>query len=126
MANFSTHFANAIIDHMLRNQAYTPASTIYLALFTAAPTDAGGGTEVVGGSYARQAITLSAASGGATSNTVAIEFTCPACTVVAAGIYDTNSGGNLLAWNTVTNKTLGAGDIYRVPVGDLDISADTT
>jgi len=49
MASISDYYENKIIDHMLRGQAFTPPSTIYLALYTVAPTDAGGGTEVSGG-----------------------------------------------------------------------------
>jgi hypothetical protein len=65
MAEFTDYLENKIIDHMLRNQAYTPPSTVYVALFTTATGDDGSGTEVSGGSYARQAVTLGAASGGA-------------------------------------------------------------
>ena len=57
MAEFTDFLENKIIDHMLRNQAYTPPTTVYVALFTTATTDAGGGTEVSGGAYARQAVT---------------------------------------------------------------------
>lgn len=35
MANLSDYMENKIIDHMLRNQAYTPPATVYVALFTA-------------------------------------------------------------------------------------------
>ena len=59
MAEFSNFMENKIIDHMLRNQAYTPPATVYVALYTSDPTDADTGTEVSGGSYARQNAGLS-------------------------------------------------------------------
>lgn len=47
---------NRTLDHRFRGQPDTPAATLYLALFTSATTDAGGGTEVTGNGYARVAI----------------------------------------------------------------------
>ena len=44
-----------ILNHVFRNVAYTAPATVYVGLFTTATTDAGGGTEVTGGGYARQA-----------------------------------------------------------------------
>lgn len=56
MSDLSDFFENKIGDHMLRNQAYTPPATVYVALFTAATgLEANNPTaEVAGGSYARQ------------------------------------------------------------------------
>jgi len=53
---------NKIINHVLRNTAYTAPATVYAALFTATPGESSAGTEVTGGSYARQAATFSAPS----------------------------------------------------------------
>ena len=128
MAAFSDYYENKIIDHMLRGEAFTPPSTIYLGLFTEAPTDAGGGTEVSGGGYARQSITLDAASGGATTNSSDITFpqaTADWGTIVAVGIFDAETGGNLLMWaNLSQSKTVNNGDTFKIAAGDLDISVD--
>jgi hypothetical protein len=99
---------------------------VYVALFTVAPSDAGGGTEVTGGSYARKVATFSAASSGATSNDDNIDFTgMPAVTTVAIGIFDALTTGNMLLYGTLTtNKTTDAGDTLRIATGDLDISID--
>jgi hypothetical protein len=101
-------------------------TTVYIALYTAAPNDAGGGTEATGGSYARQAATFSAASGGATSNATNVDFaSMPAATIVAIGVHDAITSGNLLVWGTLSsNKALDAGDTLRIATGDLDISID--
>jgi hypothetical protein len=37
---------------------YTSVATVYVSLWTSDPTDAGSGTEVSGGSYARTAVHL--------------------------------------------------------------------
>jgi hypothetical protein len=128
VAGFSDYYENKVIDHMLRNQAFTPPSTVYVGLYTAAPTDAGGGTEVSGGSYARQAVTLAAASAGATQNSADITFptaTADWGTIVAAGLFDAVSAGNLLAWNNLTaSKTVANGDTFKITAGSLTISVD--
>ena len=74
MAHFSTYLAQALLNHVFRNTAYTQPTTVYVALYTAAPTDAGGGTEVTGGSYARQSAAFSAPSGNQISNSAQVTF----------------------------------------------------
>lgn len=126
----SNYLENKLIDWFFRGQSYTPPATIYVALFTVAPTAAGGGTEVVGGSYGRVAIasslanwagtqgagTTAASSGttGQTSNNNAITFPSPTAAwgqAVAIGLYDASSGGNLLIFgNLATPKTINNGD----------------
>lgn len=111
------------IDHLLRNQSFTPTASVYLALFTTATTDAGGGTEVTGGSYAPQAITFSAAASGATSNTAAVTFTnMPAATVTHAAIVDATTGWNMLFHGALTaSKTTTAGQTLTFAIGDIDV-----
>lgn len=124
--NLSNYLENKVLDHILGTTAYTMPAAVYVALYTVAPSDTGGGTEVSGGSYARQSATFSSASSGATSNSANIDFNnMPACTVVAVGIFDSITTGNLLVWGTLTaNKSLDAGDILRIASGDLDITID--
>lgn len=124
--NLSNYLENKVLDHILGTTAYTMPATVYVALYTVSPNDAGGGTEVTGGSYARQTASFSSASSGATSNTSNIDFNnMPACTVVAIGIHDALTSGNLLVWGTLTaNKALDSGDILRIASGDLDITID--
>jgi hypothetical protein len=137
----SDYLENKLLDH-LRGIAFTAPSTWYVALHTATPIDSGGGTEVSGGSYARQAVsanstalsgtqgagTTGASSGasGAISNNNAIAFTnMPACTVVGIGIYDASTGGNLLWYGAVgTSKTFNAGDTANFAAGQLSIQID--
>ena len=120
------YLETALLNHVLRNTAYTPPTTVYMALFTAAPTDAGGGTEVVGGSYARQAVAWNAPVAGASANTSAEQFIgMPACTVVAVGLYDALTAGNLLFHYTLgTPKTYVAGDTVDIAATAMSVTLD--
>jgi hypothetical protein len=124
--NLTNYLENKLLDHFLGTTSYTMPSPVYVALFTVAPGDAGGGTEVTGGSYARQTAAFSAASSGATSNSANVDFTgMPAATTVAIAIFDASTSGNMLVHGTLTtNKTTDAGDTLRIATGDLDISID--
>jgi hypothetical protein len=129
----SDYLENELLDHVLGNAAYSAPATVYVALFTSAPTDAGGGTEVSGGSYARVAVTNNdtnwpAASGGAKSNGTEITFpdaTADWGTVVAFAIFDAASDGNMLYWAELTqSKTVATGDTAKFAVGELDVTED--
>jgi hypothetical protein len=124
--NLTNYLENKLIDHFLGTTSYTMPADVYVGLFTVAPSDSGGGTEVSGGSYARQIATFTAASGGATSNDSNLDFTgMPSATVVAIAIFDNLTSGNMLLHGTLTvNKTTDAGDTLRIATGDLDISID--
>lgn len=118
-----------LLDHLGGNGSYT-APTPYVGLFTAAPSDAGGGTECSGGSYARvNANTLfGAASGTTMSNDGAITFptaTGSWGTVTHFGIFDASTAGNLLIWGALgTSKAVGSGDTASFATGELDITLD--
>lgn len=126
--NLTNYLENKLLDHFLGTTAFTMPSPVYVALFTVAPSDAGGGTEVTGGPgpYERKTATFSAASSGATSNSANIDFTgMPAATTVAIALFDAITSGNMLVYGTLTaNKTTDAGDTLRIATGDLDISID--
>jgi hypothetical protein len=60
------------------------------------------------------------------SNTGAVEYptaTANYGTVVAVGIFDALSSGNLLAYaNLTTSKVVSTGDVFRFNTGDLDVT----
>jgi len=127
MANNLTNVAeNLVLDHFLGVTNYPFDSTIFVGLYTVAPTDSTSGTEVTGGSYARQAITFDAAVDGATQNSSNVDFTgMPATTTVAIAIHTAVAGGTMLMYGTLTTaKQTDAGDTLRIAEGDLDISID--
>lgn len=120
----TTSLANSLLNAVLRNTAYTSPATVYLAVFTSAPTAAGGGTEVIGGSYVRQAITFAAPSGGAATNAAQISIAgMPACTVYGLAIMGAASSGTMLFYGALaTPKPVNAGDTFKVNAGDLNIA----
>ena len=132
MAAFSDYLEAAILNHVFRNTAiFTPPANVYLALFTAAPSASGGGTEVSGGSYARKAVSTTSqwnapGAGGLTDNINAQVFATPTAswgTVTHFGIFDAASAGNLLFHGALTaSKVINSGDTVQFPAGDLDIT----
>jgi len=110
----------------VRNTTFTSPATVYLGLFTTDPTDGGTGTEVSGGSYARQAITFSAPSNGVTSNNAQVTFPTATAnwgTVGWIGIYDALTSGNLLYHAPLTtSKTIANGDVFIVSSGNLTLT----
>lgn len=145
MSALSDYLENKIIDWLLRGQTFTPPATVYVGLLTVAPSDAGGGTEVTGGSYTRVAVasslanwagsqsagstTASSGTGGTTSNNAAVTFPAPTAnwgTVVAFGVYDASSAGNLLFYASLTtSKTINNGDAApSFAAGALTFQAD--
>ena len=128
MAGFSDYLEDKVLNHVFGGTNYTAPVTHYVALYTVAPDDTGGGTEVTGGSYVRQtgAFTVSGTSPTTATNAAAVEYptaTDNYGTVVAAGILDASTGGNLLAYaNLDTSKPVTTGDVFRFDAGDLDIT----
>jgi len=126
MAEFSNYLENALINATLRNTAYTSPSVVYIALYTSDPTDANTGTQVSGGSYARQSATFGAPSNGTSTNSAAIEFpqaTASWGTVTHIGILDALTSGNLLYHTALdTSKTIDTGDIFKISIGSLSVN----
>ena len=126
MSELSNHLENALINATLRNTSYTSPATVYAALFTTDPTDAGSGTEVSGGSYARTSITFGSPSNGVTTNSADVTF--PTCTVAWGtvthmGIYDASTSGNLLYHTPLdASKTVDSGDIFKISSGNLSVT----
>jgi len=77
MAALSDHAEALLLDWLMTTGSATRPTAWYVALYTAAPSDSGGGTEVSGSGYSRQAVTFDAASspGGTTSNAGVVSFT---------------------------------------------------
>lgn len=126
MAEMSNYLENALINATLRNTAYTSPTTVYVGLYTSDPTDAGSGTEVSGGSYARTAVTFGAPSDGVSTNSAAVEFpqaTASWGTVAYIGILDASTSGNLLYHTALdASKTIASGDVFRIATGSLSVT----
>jgi hypothetical protein len=127
MAEFSNYLENALINAVLRNTSYTSPTTVYVALYTADPTDADiTANEVTGGSYARTSATFGAPSNGVSVTTADVTFpTCTSAwgTVTHIGIRDASTAGNLLFHTPLdVSKTIDSGDIFKISSGNLSVT----
>ena len=126
MAEMSNYLENALINVTLRATTYTAPTTVYVALFTTDPTDAGTGTELSGSAYTRKSATFGAPSNGASVTTADITFdqaTGSWGTVGWIGIYDASTAGNLLYHTPLTtSKTIDTGDIFKIASGSLSVT----
>jgi hypothetical protein len=126
MAEMSNYLENALINASLRATTFTAPSVVYVGLYTTDPTDAGTGTEVSGGSYARQSATFGAPSNGVSTTTADITF--PQCTsswgtVSHIGILDALTTGNLLYHTPLTtSKAIDTGDLFKIASGSLTVT----
>lgn len=140
MAAMTDFLENKMIDFLFRAQALgitgasaaagTGPTAFFFGLFTATPSDTGGGTEVTGGSYARVSVTsalagfagtqglttttVSSGASGTTANNAAITFPAPSAAwgvVTSFAIFDATTAGNMLFWGALTtSKTINSGD----------------
>ena len=128
MAALSDHAEALLLDWLMTSGSATRPTAWYVALYTAAPSDSGGGTEVSGSGYAREAVTFAAATspGGTTSNTGAVSFTASGGdwgSITHIGIHDASTGGNLLWHGAMTaSKTVADGDTLEFSIGNIDLT----
>jgi hypothetical protein len=131
----SNYLANKLLNNVFNGGAWSPPATVYVSLHTAALNAAGVGTEVSGGSYARQAITANTTNFPTTTtreikNAVAFNFPVAAApwgTVIYFGVWDALSGGNLIWYGEVDpNKTIGTGDALSIPIDLLIFQLNDT
>ena len=144
MAAMSNYLENKIIDHVFRGVAYTAPAAIYIGLYTSAPSDTGGGTEVAGNNYARAALAPSVANwaatnaalsttnpssgtSGQTSNNAVVTFNTPSGswgTVTHFCIFDALAG-NLLFWGALSaSKLIQSGDAVSIQASQLVVQID--
>lgn len=129
MGAFTNYLENKVLDHTLKGTAFTQPSNLYIALYTSDPTETGAaGTEVSGGSYARQAISFNAASSGTATNAATITFptaTASWGTVSHWQILDASTAGNPLIYGAFTaSKTIATDDTFKINAGALSITLD--
>jgi hypothetical protein len=132
--SLSTYVENETLDHWIGGEVAPDVATLYFALFTAAPSDDGGGTEVSGTDYAREGITnnltnFPAASAGSKTNDTEVDFGTAGSggwgTVTHVGIFDASSAGNLLLWGALDlSKIINENDGFKFEVDDLTFALD--
>lgn len=125
--SFTNDLETRVLQWALTNGSPTRPTAWYVGLFTAAPGEAGGGTEVSGGSYVREAVTFTV-SGNTATNSAAIEWptaTGTWGTITHVAVFDASTSGNMLVYASLTSsKTIASGDVLRIPAGDLDVTLD--
>jgi hypothetical protein len=130
MSAMTDYLEGEIIKHIFRTGSFTKPTVLAVGLFTAAPSDAGGGTEVTGGSYARATLNpldanwaAPSSGNGVTSNSSTITFATPSAnwgSVTHFAVFDAASAGNMLFWGSLTvSKTINSGDTVTFPAGSL-------
>lgn len=122
----SNYLEDKILNHVFKATAYTAPATTYAALMTAAPNETGGGTEVAGGSYARQAITWGSPSAGTIANSSTLTFSAlPAATITHIAVYDAATSGNLLYYGGLSSNIVSiSGADVEFAAGDFAIIED--
>jgi len=132
MSAASDYLEVEIRKHIFRTGSFTKPTVLAVALYTAAPGETGGGTEVSGGSYARVQRdpldanwTAASATDGLTDNAAALTFPAPTANwgvVTYQALHDATSGGNMLIYAALTvSKTVNNGDAApNFPIGALD------
>lgn len=117
--------AEALALDLIQGGTQTVTTPLKLALVTVAGSESAAGTEVVGGSYARQTIAMTAAatSTGTTtsSNSAVITFpNMPTCTVVGFEIWDSSGTPKKLWYDYgITSRPYTLGDAATVAVGAI-------
>lgn len=138
MSAFSDYLEEGLLEHTLRGQPLPVPSAIYIALYTADPTDANTGVEVSDSAYIRQDAakgepiasgwTAPTPSGDGTmvSNAKLIQFPPTAdgnVTISHWAILDAQTGGNMLYHAPFTTaKTLEINDVLSIDIGGMQIT----
>lgn len=139
MSKFSNYTEANIIETTLRGAAFPAPAGIYLALFTADPTDANvtanEATVAAWPAYARQdaaagaaiATGWTASSDGVSTNAKVMSYApnngAATVTITHIGIYDAALGGNMLYHAPlVSSKTLLVGDVLSFGIAALTVT----
>ena len=133
MAAFSDYAEQKILETLLNNAAFPTISSTWVSLHTAATTDAGGGTEVSGVSYARvdcgAFTSMTAITDGQTENSAEIAFAQAGAggwgLVTHVALWDASTAGNMLLHGILTaSKQIDENDTFKFAIGDLVITVD--
>lgn len=126
MGNYAVH---EMLDHTFRNLSFTSPTTVYSTIYTAAPSDSGGGTQATGGTYARQSTTFAAPSGGSCASNATVSWTDDAGwgTITSWGLHDAAAVGTdqLIFYDTAFTEgsaVLTSGDTFQITSGSMTCS----
>ena len=130
--NLTNYLENALLEHSTGKTSWTKPTNTYAALYTVAPTDSTSGTEAASANaYARQVITWGTAASGSIANSANIRWPATGSAtgswgvVVAVGIFDALTSGNLLWYGPLSaSVTIATGDSFQITSGGLTLTLD--
>ena len=110
MGSFTNYMEKAVLNAIGGNGAPVASMSLWMGLFTAAPSDASGGTEVSGGNYARKPVgtwvTASVIGSGVgfsnATDTVFNTATGVWGAVTHFAHFDDSETGNMIMWASLT------------------------
>jgi hypothetical protein len=124
VANLVTTEANNLLNASSGQAAFSAPSggvgtqKVALTTTTTPSTATAAGSEVSGGSYARQAITFAVAASGSIASNLALNFaSMPACTVGGVDEYDANTTTRRWFGTLAASKTVNLGDTFSIASG---------
>jgi hypothetical protein len=129
------YLSQKMLNFLFNGAAFSAPGTLYVALFTVAPTISTTGTEATGSGYTRLSVTSNSTnwpviSGSTTtiSNGVALTMATATGTwssgsnMTDAGLWDAVSSGNLLYWGDLTvAKPVINGDTPSFAIGAFTV-----
>jgi hypothetical protein len=134
MSAASNYLENKVLDHTLRNAAFTQPSGLYIGLFKNNALDnleAGTLTDEVstsGTAYARKAVTFGNAALGSASNSATVTFDAATAewgTITAIAILDGDTEGSdnvLFYGNLTTAKLIENGDTIQFVSNNVTVT----
>jgi hypothetical protein len=134
MSAASNYLENVVLDHVLRNTAYTQPAGLFIGLFknnSLTNLEAGTLTDEVsdsGSAYARKAVTFGNAASGSATNSATVTFDAATAewgTITAIAITDsvTVGAGNVLFYgNLTTAKLIENGDTIQFVTNNITVS----
>ncbi len=127
MTDLSDYLENKLLDHLTGRLAYTKPTSVFMALFTVPPGEAGAGTEATGAGYARKAVTWGAAAAGVIANSAAVSFTPTGGnygTISGIAVFDAVTGGNMLFYKDIADFATYADVTVQFAIGALTVKLD--
>jgi hypothetical protein len=124
VGTFAEGERNKMLDAWAGRTTYTANAAVYAKLHLGDPGAAG--TSNAAANTTRQVVTFgSAAATGAISNTAAVEWTSVSNTETYSHVsfWTASSGGTFLGSDDLSSTAaVTAGDTFRIPTGDLDVT----
>lgn len=121
MGSLTDYMEKKVLDAMCGNGTPLSSISMWMGLFTAAPSDASGGTEVSGGNYGRKSVgtwltaTIVSDFAGVSNATNTVFATASNSwggPITHFALFDDSATGNMILWATLTAaKTILTNDI---------------